>query len=188
LCSVDSAEYPLPEPKITLQSIAQRWLNKLSNKEGFKGSVTIDPPVDSRTDEASAVPPQQTIESVQEMQHKEAVTSDPNISRESGRSEEAEVVLHSTPASGGTVSPMLPLSSQDANSTFTKLTTNSTFMKADESCTDMDSHTPQNATQLQIPSTKNTVNEVRGNTGAHCQLVVLLAFKVWQCGPHQGDL
>ena len=164
MCSVDSAEYPLPEPKITLQSIAQRWLNKLSNKEGFNGGVTMDPPVNCQTDEVSAVPPQQSIEIVQEVQHKEADTSDPNnSSRESCRSEGAEVVLHSTPASGSTVSP---LSSQEANSTFTKPTTNSTFTKADESCTDMDTHT-QNITQLQIPSTKNTVNEVRENTSAH---------------------
>jgi len=138
----------------------------------LKDGVTTDPPIDGQT-----VPPQQSME---EVKHKETV-SDPNDSRESWRNGKAEVILHSTPASGSSVSPMLPSSSsssQEANSTFTK-PTNSTFTKADESCTDMDSHTPRDNTQLQIPSTKNAVNKVRGNISVHCQTVVFIAFKVW---------
>ncbi|XP_065909892.1 uncharacterized protein [Dysidea avara] len=149
--SVDSAEYPLPEPKITLQSIAKRWLDKLTNEENIEPEDSV---TDTRTDEANAVlPHQSSMEPVQEV---EPVTSDPNNSRESCRSEEAEVVLHSTPASDSSVPPMLPPPSQEANSTFT-MPVNSTFTKADESCTDKP--IPQSTTQLQIPSTKNTVNE-----------------------------
>ena len=154
LCSVDSDDYPLPKPKITLQSIAQRWLIKLSNEENLEPKDNV---ASGQDDGVSVVPPSQCdVELVQEEKHEETTTSNPNNSRESCKSEEGDIVLHSTPATGSSAPPML---SQDANVSYTK-PGDSTYTKADESCTDLDNPTLPSTTQIQIPSTKNVVNEV----------------------------
>ena len=170
-CSVDSTDYPVPEPKITLQVIAQRWLDKMEsddkNREPDDNKLTngvefhepkIDDPVNTDTEDKSAAP------------------------AKSAKINENEKVVNS-PSPDCNDNSIQP---QPANSTFTikvegnceelnvaaisQAATPSSCIKDNSgnsgaSVTALNVPTPQknSISQLQVPHTKNVINEVRWN-------------------------
>lgn len=168
-CSVDSTDYPVPEPKITLEVIAQRWLDKMEsddkNREPDGNKLTngvefhepkMDDPINTDREDKSGAP------------------------AKSAEINENEKIVHSPSpdCSDNSIQP------QPANSTFTikveggcaelnvaaisQAVTPSSCIKdnsgnSSASVTASNVPAPQKSSipQLQVPHTKNTINEVK---------------------------
>lgn len=157
LYSVDSTDYPVPEPKITLQTIAQRWLDRM-----------VD---DNKNEEYDA----KSINDVNEFHEpnveNSAITSSVPVNNELS---EDEGVVHSASSNSSDNS----LQFQPANSTYTRMEgsvkepnsdhSNLSYTVNKDNSTNL-STVPDNAPilektntpQLHVPSTKSTASEVR---------------------------
>ena len=166
LCSVDSADYPIPEPKITLESIAQRWLDKMTS------------------DDRNGEPDNNKLTNGVEELHVVKMDELANADNEDKSTESVkDIKIQHSP------------SPDSSNNSIQPQSTNSTFTKMEGSCAEVDveainhintptsgdkdnvehlnangiasfeetSTVPQKTSvpQLQAPSTKNAINEVR---------------------------